>query len=263
MFARPARLFIVYSYRDQALCEDLTMHLVPLRRQGLVAQWFERRVDKNDPQTAVRPELAESDLILLLVSPGLMSTPYYEGAELAQALAQHRAGSSRVVVLLVKPVNLDSGPWQGLRILPSDSRPVSLWPDADAAWLDITQGIRQILTSTTPKGAGADSAAPRSSGEFPGSAASAAAADGTRGASVALTRPVVRRLIDDVVRLDSDLEALCLDYFPSVKMRFSSGMERTAKVNILLLYAEPEEIVKALQQTDPDATARSLKRQRG
>ena len=44
----------------------------------------------------------------------------------------------------------------------------------------------------------------------------------------------VRQLLDSRLRTDADLDAFCLDCFPTVYRRFGKGMERTEKVNLLL-----------------------------
>ena len=49
-----------------------------------------------------------------------------------------------------------------------------------------------------------------------------------------LTPREVRRQLDEVLRTDADLDAFCLDHFPAVHRRFGAGMERTAKVTLLL-----------------------------
>lgn len=48
------------------------------------------------------------------------------------------------------------------------------------------------------------------------------------------SRAQMRRLLRAVLRTDADLETFCIDYCPSVHERFSNGMERTIKLNILL-----------------------------
>jgi len=44
----------------------------------------------------------------------------------------------------------------------------------------------------------------------------------------------VRKLLERSITTDADLDSFCLDYFPKAKRRFSSGMERTQKINLLL-----------------------------
>lgn len=63
-------------------------------------------------------------------------------------------------------------------------------------------------------------------------------------------RPVsgsVRQLIDFLLRTDADLDAFCLDCFPTAYRRFGKGMERTEKVNLLLSLEEPSAVATKLQ----------------
>ncbi|MFO0656060.1 MAG: hypothetical protein U0787_13400 [Polyangia bacterium] len=57
---------------------------------------------------------------------------------------------------------------------------------------------------------------------------------------------VVRGLLDATLRSDSDLDAFCLDFFPETHRRFTNGMDRVAKQNILLTTNEPQQIVDNL-----------------
>lgn len=61
-----------------------------------------------------------------------------------------------------------------------------------------------------------------------------------------LTRACIRKLIDILCRDDESLDALCIDYFPEIYKRFSIGMNRTQKVNILLFNIEGSLIIDAL-----------------
>ena len=61
----------------------------------------------------------------------------------------------------------------------------------------------------------------------------------------------LRKLLGAVLKTSTDLDAFCIDHFPEVSRRFSSGMERPAKEGILLETVEPEEILSALKLHDP------------
>lgn len=43
----------------------------------------------------------------------------------------------------------------------------------------------------------------------------------------------LRKLINQILITDSTLEAFCVDHFPSVRQKFSDGMDRDRKINIL------------------------------
>lgn len=58
----------------------------------------------------------------------------------------------------------------------------------------------------------------------------------------------VRLMLDQALKSDTDLDSFCIDYFKkTVYDRFTNGMERGAKINLLLVHAEPNEIVSALR----------------
>lgn len=58
----------------------------------------------------------------------------------------------------------------------------------------------------------------------------------------------LRRLIDKALVTDGDLDAFCLDYFFVVKRRFTSGMDRVQKVNLLLELADSESLCSRLSE---------------
>lgn len=57
----------------------------------------------------------------------------------------------------------------------------------------------------------------------------------------------LRDKIDSHLKTDADLDAFCIDHFPHIHQRFSSGMERTQKVNLLLQLASENEIARFLE----------------
>ena len=58
----------------------------------------------------------------------------------------------------------------------------------------------------------------------------------------------LRDRIEGALRTDQALEAFCLDCFRDVFNQFSAGMNRTAKVNLLLAEVESEEIGRSLDE---------------
>lgn len=66
-----------------------------------------------------------------------------------------------------------------------------------------------------------------------------------------ISRAQLRRLLTEVVRSDSELNALCIDYFSDTYRLFSSGMNRTDKLNELLSAVPPERILAALAAQYP------------
>lgn len=59
---------------------------------------------------------------------------------------------------------------------------------------------------------------------------------------------VVRRTLQALLRTDGDFEAFCLDQFPEVFQRFSRGMDRVEKTNLLLTIADPTTVLTRLRE---------------
>ena len=60
-------LFFSYSHQDEALRDQLEVHLSMLRRQGLIEAWHDRRITAGeDFHGEISAHLEEADVILLL-----------------------------------------------------------------------------------------------------------------------------------------------------------------------------------------------------
>lgn len=60
------------------------------------------------------------------------------------------------------------------------------------------------------------------------------------------TTASLRGLLEHALRADCDVMAFCIDEFAEVSKRFSDGMERTQKLNILLVQEDRLDILEAL-----------------
>jgi hypothetical protein len=67
----------------------------------------------------------------------------------------------------------------------------------------------------------------------------------------------VRQLLDKVLRTDADLVAFCIDRIPDAAKRFSGGMDRVEKTNLILRLEEPETVLRHLHSQHPEATDRA------
>ena len=49
------RMFYCYSHKDEQLRDRLETHLALLRRQGLISEWHDRRIDGARLSSTLRP----------------------------------------------------------------------------------------------------------------------------------------------------------------------------------------------------------------
>jgi hypothetical protein len=65
---------------------------------------------------------------------------------------------------------------------------------------------------------------------------------------MALDRPALRKWLGTAFPSDADLDAFCIDYFPSIHARFTAGMDRVQKVTILLQHTRLDELEQRLRE---------------
>ncbi len=65
--------------------------------------------------------------------------------------------------------------------------------------------------------------------------------------SVSVSPSQLRRLLEQALPNDAQLEAFCIDYVPAVHRQYSAGMGRTQKLNLLLASIAPEELLECLR----------------
>jgi hypothetical protein len=138
-------LFISYSHTDEGIKTELLKHLEPLRRLGLIEAWNDRKLKPGEEwDKVISSKLEEADIVLLLVSIDFINSSYCYDIELKQALDRHDAKEARVVPVILRACMWQDALFAKLQALPKDGRAVSLWPDPDAALLNIAEGVRKV-----------------------------------------------------------------------------------------------------------------------
>lgn len=82
-----ATLFFSYSHIDEALRDQLEIHLASLKRQGLIASWHDRRITAGtELGNAIDEHLDSAEVILLLISPDFIASDYCYNREMVRAM---------------------------------------------------------------------------------------------------------------------------------------------------------------------------------
>lgn len=142
-----ANVFFSYSHKDEALRDELEVHLAMLKREGAISAWHDRKIlagDELDGQIHAR--LDDSQVILLLVSPDFLASAYCYDVEVKRAMELHEEGRVRVIPVILRPSDWKvSTPFSKLLAAPADGKPITKWPDRDEAWLDVIRQLRAAL----------------------------------------------------------------------------------------------------------------------
>ncbi|MEI9951651.1 MAG: toll/interleukin-1 receptor domain-containing protein [Pseudomonadota bacterium] len=139
-------MFISYAHADESQRKRLEVHLAPLRREGLCLPWHDRMIEPGATWAGeIDRNLAEADIVLLLVSADFIASDYCYEKELAWALTRHAHGEAGVIPIIVAPVDFGKTPFAKLQALPRDAKPVSTWDRPEEAWLDVAKGLRRVV----------------------------------------------------------------------------------------------------------------------
>ncbi len=146
-------VFFSYSHKDEALRDQLEVHLSMLSRQEVISVWHDRRLLAGDElDSGISTDLEKADIILLLVSPDFLASEYCYSKEMLRALERHDAGEARVIPVILRPCDWQKAPFGKLLVAPADGKAVTKWPDRDDAFLDITHAIRRVAETNASIG---------------------------------------------------------------------------------------------------------------
>ncbi len=142
------QVFFSYSHKDEAMRDELEIHLAMLKRQGVISTWHDRRIAQGeDIDSSVGEHLESSEIVLLLVSPYFLASEYCYDVEMSRALQRHDEGAARVIPVILDPCDWQHAPFGKLLATPTDGKPVSKFANRHDAFLEITTAIRRAAES--------------------------------------------------------------------------------------------------------------------
>lgn len=146
-------LFFSYAHEDEKLRDSLAVALSGLRREGLITEWYDRKIGSGKEfDKEIDRHIESAKIILLLVSADFLNSDYCWGNEVARALQRHHNGEARVIPIILRPTDWKSAPFSRLQALPRDAQPITLWDNRDAALEDIAIGIRKAISDVIAEG---------------------------------------------------------------------------------------------------------------
>jgi len=140
------KIFLSYSHEDEPMKKELDKSLIMLKRSGKIAVWQDRLLIAGQEWDAtIKQELAEADIILLLISVDFNNSQYIWDKELATAMDRHARDEVRVIPIILRSCEWSDMPYAKLQALPTGAVPVNKFTDKDEAYTDIAKGIRSVV----------------------------------------------------------------------------------------------------------------------
>lgn len=140
------KVFISYSHRDESHREDLEDHLSMLQRRNIISIWHDRKIIPGDDwKNSIDENLESADIIIFLVSPSFLASPYCLDVEVKRAMERHIEGSAKIISIIVRPCDWHECEFSKYQAVPKDAKAITLWENKDSAWLDAVSGLKKYI----------------------------------------------------------------------------------------------------------------------
>jgi hypothetical protein len=138
-------LFYSYAHEDEKGCEEIMRSLEPLKVEGIVSEWYDRRIiPGEDWRSAISDNLNRAKIVLLMISPNFLNSDYCMGVELKQALDRHWQRQCRIVPIILSDCRWTNTRFGSFQALPQDAKPVVEWQNMAQALSSVVEGIRAV-----------------------------------------------------------------------------------------------------------------------
>jgi hypothetical protein len=141
-------VFVYYSRRDSSFYEELITHLNLLERKGVINIWHEGRIRAGDDWAKIiNSQIAEADILILLVSPDLLSSEFFWSQEFKQVQDAKQNKKGSIVPIVVRPCDWEDAPIASLQVLPAGGQSISEADDPDRIWIEVSNHITRLATN--------------------------------------------------------------------------------------------------------------------
>jgi hypothetical protein len=142
----PLEIFLSCDYSDEALVNTLIEHMASLKREKIIHAWYRHNIQAGQISSdEINYHLDSANIILLLISSSFLASDDLYNSELKHAMQLHAAGKAHVIPIILRPSDWQNTSFGDFLPLPSEGKPVTEWENRDAAFLNIVQGIREVI----------------------------------------------------------------------------------------------------------------------
>lgn len=136
---QPLRSFCVYAQQDLPLWEELRCHLSVLRRQELIASWYEWQYDGETQLEKANNALSNAQIILLFINSKFVSFSRQQHKVIREVVEMSKKGAAFVFPILSSDMGIyesiiTSQPiFNQFTFFPNEVRALTSWGDKEEA----------------------------------------------------------------------------------------------------------------------------------
>lgn len=146
------RVFISYSHDDDEYRKALHKHLSPLERMGKITVWTDREIPAGeDWGKQIHDRLDDCDIFIVLVSSSFIASHYCYDVELTDAINRHRAGSMKIIPVVVRNCIWNVTPLGAIQHATLDNVAIASAPNQDDALTAAATSIAKVVDAVLSK----------------------------------------------------------------------------------------------------------------
>ncbi|AQT67240.1 hypothetical protein STSP2_00383 [Anaerohalosphaera lusitana] len=140
------KTFISYSHLDECHVNTFRTHISPLKNNGLVEDWYDRKILPGSKFNAqIDNNLEDADVICLFVSANFLASKACQNEKENALELVDKKGISVVPIIVSDCGWLDDPDLKELLALPTDGKAVTRFTDINSGWKDVYDGLKNTL----------------------------------------------------------------------------------------------------------------------
>lgn len=151
------KIFVSYAHANYKVWDKLKPHLDVLKNERLVSWWFDGKIRPGSEwDDAIRKEMKEADIVILLLSTPFFASKYIQGVELREARRRQQSGEAEILPVLLEPSEaFAKQKWLSkLQTVPHQNgqlRPLSSFNPGVNGWNLVQKALREMIAEVATR----------------------------------------------------------------------------------------------------------------
>jgi internalin A len=142
----PVKAFVSYSHQDLDALKELRTALSPLVRLQKLQLWDDRHIDAGeDWRKEIFQQMAESDIVICLVSADFVASDFCYQTEFGAALEAHHKGEKTIIPVMWRKTDWQDLPVSEIQGVPGEWINSLAKNKRDEAWTKVSERLRPAL----------------------------------------------------------------------------------------------------------------------
>lgn len=140
------KVFISYSHTDEDHINNFIKHISPMKTQGLIENWYDRKIFAGDDFiNTIENNLENADVVCLFVSASFLASSACMREKDTAFSLKKKKGISVITIILSACAWQDFDDLSNSLALPTDGKSISSYPDHNEGWKVVYDGLKRVV----------------------------------------------------------------------------------------------------------------------